>query len=56
MSRDDVTLLFVTHSVSTAREFCKRGILLKQGQLVLDTDIDEAIEAYKELSAKGGKK
>lgn len=56
MSRDDVTLLFVTHSVSTAREFCKRGILLKQGQLILDTDIDEAIEAYKELSAKGGKK
>lgn len=56
MARDDVTLLFVTHSVSTAREFCNRGILLKKGKMMLDTDIEEAIEAYKEQSAKGGKK
>lgn len=56
MARDDVTLLFVTHSVSTAREFCNRGILLKKGKMMFDTDIEEAIEAYKEQSAKGGKK
>lgn len=56
MARDDVTLLFVTHSVSTAKEFCKRGILLKQGKLMLDTNIDDAIEAYKSQNAKGGRK
>ena len=46
MSDDDVTLLFVTHSVSTAKEFCKRGILLKNGEKVFDGDIDKAIELY----------
>lgn len=56
MSREDVTLLFVTHSVTTAKEFCNRGILLQNGQMVLDTNIDDAIEAYKEQGAKGGKK
>lgn len=56
MARDDVTLLFVTHSVSTAKEFCKRGILLKHGKLMLDTNIDDAIEAYKSQNAKGGRK
>ena len=46
MSDDDVTLLFVTHSVSTAKEFCKRGILLKNGKKIFDGNIDKAIELY----------
>jgi teichoic acid transport system ATP-binding protein len=49
MAQEDVTMLFVTHSVSTAKEFCDRGILLKNGQVVLDADIDKAIEAYNNL-------
>lgn len=44
----DVTLLFVTHSTSVAKEFCKRGIVMKQGKLVCDTNIDDAIVKYKE--------
>ena len=32
MADNNVTLLFVTHSLSTALEFCQRGIVLEQGK------------------------
>ena len=48
IEKDNVTLLFVTHSTSVAKEFCKRGIVMKKGKLICDADIDEAIEKYKE--------
>lgn len=46
MSREDVTLLFVTHSTDMAKEFCKRGILLEKGKIKFDGNIEEAIEKY----------
>ena len=46
MSDEDVTLLFVTHSLQTAQDFCKRGIVLERGKKLFDGDIDEAIEFY----------
>ena len=46
MANDDVTLLFVTHSLLTARDFCKRGIVLERGKLMFDGDIEEAIAYY----------
>lgn len=46
MSNNDVTMLFVTHSVATARSFCKRGIVMKNGKLLFDSDIDSAIDYY----------
>ncbi len=46
MQNDDVTLLFVTHSLGTAREFCTRGIVLEKGAMKFDGDIDEAIAYY----------
>ena len=48
IEKDNVTLLFVTHSTGVAKEFCTRGIVMKKGKLVCDTNIDEAIEKYKE--------
>ncbi len=48
IEKDNVTLLFVTHTTGVAKEFCKRGIVMKKGKIVCDTDIDEAIEKYKE--------
>ena len=48
MGTGDITLLFVTHATEVAREFCKRGIVMKSGQLVFDADIEEAIEMYNE--------
>lgn len=48
IEKDNVTLLFVTHSTGVAKEFCKRGIVMKKGKIVCDTDIDEAIKIYGE--------
>ena len=49
MSDEDVTLLFVTHSLETAKDVCKRGIVLEKGRKLFDGDIDEAIEFYESL-------
>ena len=48
ISKDHVTLLFVTHAISTAMEFCKRGIVMKKGKLIYDRDILSAIDKYEE--------
>lgn len=49
MSNEDVTLLFVTHSLETARDFCKRGIVLEKGRKLFDGDIEEAIDFYESM-------
>ena len=46
ISREDVTLLFVTHATGVAKEFCNRGLLMKEGKLIFDGDITDAIEKY----------
>jgi len=46
IEKENVTLLFVTHSIGTAREFCNRGMVMVKGKVIFDGDIDEAIELY----------
>lgn len=46
VSKEDVTLLFVTHATGVAKEFCTRGIVMKKGKVEFDDDIDKAIEFY----------
>lgn len=46
IEHDHVTLLFVTHSTATARQFCTRGIYMVKGELKYDGDIDTAIALY----------
>lgn len=46
MEDNNVTLLFVTHSLSTAREFCQRGIVLEKGKKLFEGPIEDAIEFY----------
>lgn len=46
IEKDHVTLLFVTHATATAKEFCRRGIVMKKGKVVYDNDVDSAIEYY----------
>ena len=46
MADENVTLLFVTHSLQTAKDFCKRGLVLEKGKKLFEGDIDEAIEYY----------
>ena len=48
MSDSNVTLLFVTHSLSTAKDFCQKGIVLEKGKKLFEGDIDDAIEYYDE--------
>lgn len=55
VSREDVTLLFVTHSTSVAKSFCKRGIVMNKGKKEFDGDIDSAIEKYEKILKKGKK-
>lgn len=52
MANDEVTLLFVTHSAETAKDFCKRGIVLEKGKKLFDGTIDEAAEFYNDMDAK----
>lgn len=44
----DVTLLFVTHSTNIAKEFCSRGMVMQNGVITFDGNIEEAIEKYNE--------
>lgn len=46
MADERVTLLFVTHSLATAKDFCKRGIVLEKGKMLFDGDIEDAIAFY----------
>jgi len=52
IDKGDVTLLFVTHSTSVAKEFCSRGIFMKNGKLVFDGNIDETITEYRKTLKK----
>ncbi len=49
ISSDNVTLLFVTHQTSTAEEFCKRGIVMKDGKMIFDGAVAEASAYYKKM-------
>lgn len=44
--REGVTFLFVTHSAADAKKFCKRGIVMRDGHLVFDGDVNEAAQFY----------
>ena len=44
-----VTFLFVTHSVSEAKLFCKRGIVLRHGRVVFDGGVNEAAAYYEDM-------
>ncbi|MCL1891114.1 MAG: ATP-binding cassette domain-containing protein [Coriobacteriia bacterium] len=51
MSQEHVTVLFVSHTSATAREFCKRGIVLDKGVKIFDGAISRAISVYNALDA-----
>ena len=49
IQKEDVTLLFVTHSTNVAKDFCKRGMVMKKGKVVFDGEIKEAIKNYDKI-------
>jgi len=52
IKNDNVTLLFVTRQAAVAEEFCKRGIVMKDGKLVFDGEVADASKKYDELYKK----
>ena len=46
MADSNVTLLFVTHSLATAMDFCQKGIVLEKGKKLFEGSIEDAIEFY----------
>ena len=46
LADNNKTLLFVTHSTNVAKEFCSRGIVIKNGKKTFDGEITEAIKKY----------
>lgn len=45
-AKSGMTLLFVTHSIASAKKFCDRGIVLEKGTILFDGPIDDAIAFY----------
>ena len=50
VANEDVTVLFVTHASSSAKEFCTRGIVLDRGEKVYDGPIAQAIAFYNKMN------
>ena len=44
------TVLFVSHNIGAIARFCRRGLLLNQGRVVVDGPIDAAIDGYLQMS------
>ena len=40
------TVLFVSHNLAAVRSLCKRAVLLRQGSLILDAEVEEVLESY----------
>ena len=49
LATGEVTLLFVTHSTNVAKDFCERGIVLKAGKILMDSDVQSAIDFYEDM-------
>ena len=52
LEQDNVTLLFVTHATRTAKDFCKRGMVMQKGKVVFDGDIETAMNVYNDSLKK----
>ena len=44
------TVLYVSHNMSTIRQLCTRCIVMKEGKIIYDGDVEEAIRVYSEES------
>ena len=43
------TVLYVSHNMNTIRKLCDRCVVLEQGKIIYDGDVEEAIEIYSGL-------
>lgn len=40
------TILFVSHNMASVKSLCDRGILMQNGNIVMDTDVNSVVEQY----------
>ncbi len=52
IEKQNVTMLFVTHQTSVAEEFCKRGIVMKNGKIMFDGAVHDAAVYYENMYKK----
>jgi len=48
------TILFVSHNMSAMRNICERGLILDQGNLVSQGEINSVVDRYMATSARAG--
>lgn len=48
LKEEGKTMVFVTHSLGTVKEFCNRAVWLNNGEIVMDDEPDKVIEKYLE--------
>ncbi len=46
LQEKNITLLYVTHATKSAKDFCKRGMVMQLGKEIFDGDIEKAMEVY----------
>ena len=51
LTRDGRTVLFVSHNLSSIRSLCQRGIILENGTLTFDNNIQLALDKYTSQNA-----
>ncbi|MBR0414918.1 MAG: ABC transporter ATP-binding protein [Clostridia bacterium] len=52
-TEEQKTVIYVSHNMTTIRRFCKRCIVLEEGKVVFDGDVEEAIEVYLQRKKRG---
>lgn len=50
IAESGTTIVFVSHVISQIREICTRGVLLDNGKVIYDGELEEGIEKYLELN------
>ena len=56
VSQQGRTVLFVSHNMGAVRSLCSRGLLLEEGTLTMDAEVDSVINQYlssKDVSSSG---
>ena len=51
-ANDGKTLLYVSHNMNTIRQFCKRCIVLDDGKVIFDGEVDEGIRVYMDTAVE----
>jgi ABC-type polysaccharide/polyol phosphate transport system ATPase subunit len=46
---NNLTILFVSHNMELVSKICKRGVVLKEGKIVYDGEIVNAISFYQNI-------